>query len=327
MRLRTLGKTNLRVTAVGMGCWPIAGVTSVDVTEENSLATLKAALDSGINFFDTAYIYGYEGESEKLIAQALGAHREQIVLASKCGLHWGADRKQARDARPATIFRQCEESLRRLRTDYLDLYYLHASDPQVPVAESAGALLKLMEQGKVRSVGASNFSSLEEYDVFHSVCPLTAIQPPYNMLQRSIEADLVPWCLENSISLVTYWPLMKGFLAGKLRRDHVWDPKDGRQKYPVFSGSEWQKTHDFLDTLRPIAADADLTVAQLVIAWTIQQPGITSSLCGAKRPDQIRETAYAMQTPLSKEILERCDQAIATRGAIVNPVAVPARPR
>jgi len=323
MRLRRLGTSDLLVSSVAMGCWPIAGVTSVQVTERDSLQTLRAAFDSGINFFDTAYVYGYEGESERLIATAFQGRRHQIVLASKCGLHWGPDRKQVRDARPETIIGECEESLRRLETDHIDLFYLHASDPQVPVAESAGAFVELQQAGKIRYVGASNFTSLEEYEVFHSVCPLTAVQPPYNMLQRDIETDLLPWCCEQTISTAIYWPLMKGFLAGKLRRDHVWDPRDGRQKYPIFSGVEWDKTHDFLDELREIATDAGLTVAELAIAWTIHQPGITTALCGAKRPDQIRETAAAMNVQLTAEQLERCQTAIQRRGPVSNRPAVP----
>jgi aryl-alcohol dehydrogenase-like predicted oxidoreductase len=304
-----------------MGCWPITGITSIDVNESDSLRTLQAALDAGINFFDTAYVYGYEGESERMIARALGHRHDEIVIASKCGLHW-ENKRQVHDARPATILRECEESLRRLETDWIDLYYLHAPDPNVPVAESAGALRQLLDTGKVRAVGVSNFRSIEQYEQFHAVCPITADQPHYNMLQREIEADRLPWCAAHGVSVCVYWPLMKGFLAGKLRRDHVWDPKDGRQKYPVFQGEQWDKTHDFIDKLRPIAAQARLTLAQLVIAWTIQRPGITAALCGAKRPEQIRETAGAMQVTLTAEQVVRIDRAIAERGEVVSRAAV-----
>jgi aryl-alcohol dehydrogenase-like predicted oxidoreductase len=202
------------------------------------------------------------------------------------------------------------------------LYYLHAPDPQVPVAESAGALRQLLDAGKVRAVGVSNLKSIAQYEPFHAVCPITADQPHYNMLQREIEADRLPWCVAHGVSVCVYWPLMKGFLAGKLGRDHQWDPKDGRQKYPVFQGEQWDKTHDFIDKLRPIAGEAGLTLAQLVIAWTIQRPGITAALCGAKRPEQIRETAGAMRVRLTAEQLERIDRAIAERGEVVSRGAV-----
>ena len=316
LELRQLGQSDLLITPVAMGCWPISGVTSVNVNEQDSLATLQQAYDSGINFFDTAFIYGYEGESETLIARALGEHRESIVIASKCGLHWEAPLKQAKDARPETIRKECDISLQRLQTDYIDLYYLHAPDPNVPLEESAGALKELLDTGKIRAVGVSNFQSIDQYERFQSVCPITASQPYYNMLQRDIEEEQLPWLIENGIAAVVYWPLMKGFLAGRLKRDHQWDPKDGRQKYPVFFGEEWDKTHDFLDKLRPIAKDAGLTIAQLVIAWTIQQPGITAALCGAKRPEQIAETAAAMGRELTTEQMAAIDKAIEERGPV-----------
>ncbi|MCA9079428.1 MAG: aldo/keto reductase [Planctomycetaceae bacterium] len=320
--LRRIGLTDLHVTPVAMGCWPIAGITSIDVTRENSLATLQKAVDAGINFFDTAYVYGYAGESESMIAEALGHRRQELVIASKCGIAWGPDRKQVRDARPETIKRQCDESLQRLQTDVIDLYYLHAPDPATPIAESAGAIRELLEAGKIRAAGVSNFVDIAQYEEFHNVCPISADQPHYNMLQREIEAERLPWGIAHDVSVMVYWPLMKGFLAGKLPRDHQWDPRDGRQKYPVFQGEQWDKTHDFLDKLRPIAAAAGRTLAQLATAWTIQRPGITVALCGAKRPEQIHETAAAMDWTLTPEELQLIDNAIAERGEVLSRAAV-----
>jgi len=320
--LRQIGTSDLHVTPVAMGCWPIAGISSIHVTPADSLATLRAAYDSGINFFDTAFAYGYAGESECLIAQALGTQRRQIVIASKGGLHWGPQQKQIRDARPETIIHECELSLQRLQTDVIDLYYLHAPDPDVPIAESAGAFLQLQKQGKIRAVGVSNLTRLEDYEAFHAVCPIAADQLPYNMLQREMEQDRLPWCRAHNVSSMVYWPLMKGLLAGKLARDHVWDPKDGRKKYPVFQGKQWEKTHDFVDRLRGIASSAGISVAQLVIAWTIQRPGITAALCGAKRPEQIQETAQALQVQLTADQLQQIDLAIQARGDVDNRPAV-----
>ncbi len=171
--MRRLGTSDIMVSPISMGCWPITGITSLDVSEEQSLASLEAAVDSGINFFDTAYIYGYDGESEKMIAKALGHRRHEIVIATKGGLEWDDSRKQKRDAGPETIRRQCEESLRRLNTDCVDLLYLHAPDPRVPISESAGAFKELMDEGKARTIGASNLS-VEQLAEFASVCPLTA---------------------------------------------------------------------------------------------------------------------------------------------------------
>lgn len=318
--LRRVGLTDILVTPVAMGCWPITGITSLGVREDSSLATLAAAFDAGINFFDTAYCYGYAGESERMIARVMGAHRQQIVIATKGGIHYEQG-KQARDASPATLLRECDESLVRLQTDYIDLLYLHAPDPQVPVAESARALRQLLDSGKARSIGASNLT-LPQLQEFAEVCPLSAYQPHYNMLQREIEWEQLPWCIENHVSVICYWPLMKGLLAGHLPRDHVFEARDGRQKYPMFHGEEWQKTQDFLDDLRPIAAEAGKTVAQLVINWTIQQPGITAALCGAKRPEQIADNAGGMNWNLTTEQMAQVNAAINARGPAVSRGAV-----
>jgi aryl-alcohol dehydrogenase-like predicted oxidoreductase len=163
---------------------------------------------------------------------------------------------------------------------------------------------------------------VEQLAEFAAVCPLTAYQPHYNMLQREIEAVQLPWCREHHVAVIVYWPLMKGLLAGKLTRDHVFDPRDGRAKYPMFQGEEWRKNQDFLDRLRPIAAGAGKSVAELVMNWTIHQPGITAALCGAKRPEQIRANAGGMGWRLSVAQLAEIQKALDARGAAVSRGAV-----
>lgn len=318
---RTLGTTGIKVSAVAMGCWPIAGMTSLDVNQSDSLATLRAAFTAGINFFDTAYCYGIHGESERLIGQALGKERDQIVIATKGGVHWDPQRVRQFAADPQTLRQQCDSSLQRLGTDYVDLLYLHAPDPRVPVAESAGALRDLIRVGKTRSVGVSNFS-VEQLDAFQAVCPVTAVQPHYNMLQREIEAEIIPWCQRHQASVIVYWPLMKGLLAGRLARDHVFAPGDGRAKYPMFQGQQWQRNQDLVDELRRIANAIGKTVAQLVVAWTITQPGIAVALCGAKRASQILETAGALEMKLADETLAEIDAALKRRGEAVSQPAI-----
>jgi aryl-alcohol dehydrogenase-like predicted oxidoreductase len=310
--LHPLGKTDLRVSPVALGCWPISGMTTLDVNDEDSLKTLHAAIDGGVNFFDTAYGYGFNGESERLIGRVLRDRREEVVLATKCGLHWDAG-ERVFDARPERIRRELDESLSRLGTDRVELLYLHTPDGKTPLTETAGAMREMITSGKVRSVGVSNFN-VAQMEEFHAVCPITANQPPYNMLQRQIERDALPWCRERGISVVVYWPLLKGLLAGKLARDHVFPPEDGRHKYPQFQGEEYQKNQDFVDALREIAADAGKTVAQVAVNWTIHQPGVTAALCGAKRDHQIRGTAGAMGWRLTGEQLRRIDQALKQRG-------------
>ncbi len=321
MEYRPLAHTGRQVSVLSLGCWPIAGMTSLDVNEADSLATLRAALDCGINSFDTAYCYGRDGESERLIARALCGRRHEVIIATKAGIHWGPDGKQCKDGRPATLKAHCEISLRRLNTDYVDLFYLHAPDPQVPVGESAGAIRELMQEGKVRAAGASN-CSVPQLEEFAAACPLAAVQPCYNMLQREIEADVLPWCRERGVAVLPYWPLLKGLLAGKLPRDHTFAPGDGRAKYPMFQGAEWQRNQDLLDELRSIAARLGRTVSQLVLRWTLSRAGITSVLCGAKRAAQVEENAGAAGWELGPAESQAIEQALRLRGQPASRTAV-----
>ena len=314
MNYRPLAESGIVVSEVALGCWPMAGLTSSGTNDEDSLATIRACFELGINHLDAAYCYGMNGESERLIARALGGRRDEMVIATKGGLHWDADGKQIHDALPATLRRECEESLSRLQTDHVELYYLHARDKNVPIEESAGALKRLLDEGKTRAVGVSNVD-LRELEAFAAECPLAAFQPPYNMLMRGAETDTLPWCREHGIAVLVYWPLLKGMLAGKIRRDQVFELGDSRREKPMFQGDERRKNHDLVDRLAEIASAAGHTVAELVIRWTVQQPGITVALCGAKRPEQIRETAGASGWQLTDEQLAQIDRALALRGA------------
>ena len=318
---RQLGTTNIQISPVGLGCWPIAGMTSLNVNDRDSLATLEASLDAGVNFLDTAYCYGADGESERLIAQVIHSQRDKVVVATKGGIHWTEAGERIVDGSPAMLHRQCDESLQRLKTDRVELLYLHAPDPKIPIAESAGALRELLEAGKIRSVGISNVT-VRQLEEFQAVCPISAFQPPYNMLQRQIERDTLPWCQRHDVSVIVYWPLMKGLLAGRLPRSHRFAEGDGRLKYPMFQGEEWEKNQDFLDHLRDISKAIGKTVAQIVINWTIHQPGITTALCGAKRADQILETSGAMGWKLSPQHQHLIDDALRDRGLAITRSAV-----
>jgi aryl-alcohol dehydrogenase-like predicted oxidoreductase len=313
--LRPLGRSGLQVSSVALGCWPMAGVTTIDVDDAASVATIHAAVEAGINFLDTAYCYGPRGESDRLIARALTERdlRDQVVIAAKGGIHYNVAGQQEQDARPETLRRECDESLRRLRTDRVELFYLHAPDPAVPVAESAGAIAELIAAGKCLAAGASN-CSLAQTREFHSVCPLAAVQLPFNMLQRDIEQETIPWCREHGVAVAVYWPLMKGLLAGRMAVDAKLDERDSRRKYPMYQGEEWRKNQEFVDRLRAIADSASKTVAQVVVNWTIHRAGVTSALCGAKRPWQIEETAGAMGWKLDDGQLAAIDAAIHDRG-------------
>ena len=311
IHLRQLGNSELMVSPVAFGSWPIAGMTSLEVNHSDSLATIHSALASGINFIDTAHCYGAAGESELLIGQAINDpmrnyQRDKIIIASKGGIHWDALGVRHYDGSPKRIIQECEESLRRMRIEALDLFYLHARDPEIPVEDSASAFAQLIEAGKIRTAGVSNLD-IEQMAAFDSVCPITAAQPPYNMLQRGIEADVLPWCRQRKISVINYWPLMKGLLAGKIRRGHQFADDDKRLTYDVFQGDEFEAAQLLLDGLDEIAKSVGKSVAQVVINWTFNQPGITSTLCGAKRDWQIQETAEAMGWESDETTLQRID--------------------
>lgn len=322
---RQLGRSGVFAGPLGLGCWPLSGMTRAGITHDAAIATVRAAVEAGITHIDTAYCYGQYGESERAIREALAAvgpmARNSVMLASKCGIHWKADatctppRKQAVDGRPERLRAEVDESLERLGTDHVDLLYLHCPDPTVPIEESAGALRRLMEVGKARAIGLSN-AKLDLVKRFAAACPLSACQYHFNMLQQDIEREILPWCITHDVAMVVYWPLMKGLLAGTLERGHVFPTTDSRHKYPVFQGAEFSKNLDFVDALRPIAARLGASVADLVLAWTAEQAGITSVLFGATSPNQVVENVRALACDLDDAARRSIAAAIAARGPV-----------
>ena len=285
----------------------MAGITSIVESTDDACSAIGAALDAGVNFFDTAYSYGYAGESDALLRRALSGRRDQAIIASKAGMHWDNQRQRALDARRATLIKHAEETLQRLGTDYVDLFYLHTPDGTTPIAESAEAVAEIVRRGWARYAAVSNVT-LEQAQAFHAICPVIAIQPYFNMLQQTAVQELREFCEREKIGLVCYWVLMKGLLAGHLKRDHQFDPRDRRLTYDIFRGEAWQRNQDLVDRLRIIATRVGCTVSQLVIAWTLAQPGITVALCGVKRPAQIIENAGAMQVALDQATLEEISE-------------------
>lgn len=312
---RALGHSGLSVGPLGLGCWPLAGMTREGITRETAEATVAAALEAGIHHLDTAYCYGADGESERAIAAAIGGARDKAFIAGKCGIHWEPGRTQVVDGRPERIRREVEESLGRLRTDHLDLLYLHAPDPKVPVEESMAALAALHGEGLTRAVGISN-AGLDQLRRSAGVAPLAAVQLPYNMLQREIEADIVPWCRDHGVAVIAYWPLMKGLLTGSMDRDRTFPTSDSRHKYPMFNGEEFQRNLDFVDIVRGEATRLGLPVADVVLAWTAEQPGITSVLFGATGPEQVRTNAAALRCTLDDAARKAIRAGIVARGPV-----------
>ncbi|MFM7108369.1 MAG: aldo/keto reductase [Planctomycetaceae bacterium] len=334
--LRPVGPSPVAVGPLGLGCWPLAGMTRAGVSREAAVETVRAAIDAGITHLDTAYCYGERGEADVAIGKALGwtggapvgcVPRDAVVVAGKCGIHWTPDatkdppRRQVVDGRPERLRAEVEESLARLGTDRFDLLYLHAPDPAVPIEESAGELKRLVDAGKTRAVGLSN-AGVDLLARFAAECPLAACQLHFNMLQREIEESALPWCRERGIAMVVYWPLMKGLLAGRMQRGRVFPTSDSRHKYPLFSGPEFERNLDFVDALRPVAARLGVTLADLVLAWTAEQPGITSVLFGATSPEQVRENARALACDLDDAARDSIRLAVAARGPVPRTRAV-----
>jgi len=328
---RRLGKSPVSIGPLGLGCWPLAGMTRQGVSRADAEATVRAAVEAGITHLDTAYCYGEHGESELAIRAALAAvgpaARDGVVIAGKCGIHWQPDasrdppRRQVVDGRPERIRAEVHESLTRLGTDRLDLLYLHAPDPTLPIEESAGELRRLLEAGKARSIGLSN-ASCDQLARFAAVCPLAACQMHFNMLQREIERDVLPWCRQHDVAMVVYWPLMKGLLAGGMTRDLVFPTSDSRHKYPMFQGEEFVRNLEFADALRPIAARLGVALADLVLAWTAEQPGITGVLFGATSPAQVAENVRALACELDEGARAAIAAAIDARGKVASRRAV-----
>jgi aryl-alcohol dehydrogenase-like predicted oxidoreductase len=292
--------------------WPIAGVSSLDVDFESSCQTVQAALDSGINHFDTAYSYGYQAEADVVLRHCLSTRWNEVVISTKVGQHYTPSKKRVLDARPETLKRHTDEILSRLGRNHVDILYLHSPDPSVPIEESARALEEIFQAGKTRCLGISNVSTTQAQQFSEVVMP-SIIQPAFNMLQPETMHELRPFIEKHDLAVASYWPFMKGLLAGKLTRDYPFDPSDRRLTYPMFQSPEWEVNQDFVDVLREISNGVGCSVSQLVAHWTLSQPNITTVLCGAKRPEQIVQSASGMNLELPVEIRHQLDHAIESR--------------
>lgn len=303
------------VSGFALGCWPIAGVTSVNVNEVDSRATIQAALDCGINFFDTAFGYGSEGESECLLGNVLQNKNDCICIATKCGMQLSGDGTKVFDCRPETIVKQCEESLRRLKRESIELLYLHAYDQKTPISLVAECFGNLISSGKVQKIGVCNLP-VELLEEFHQVCQISVVQDYFNALQQGDRLAVRQWCQKQTdsgkkVHFAGYWPLMKGLLAGELKHNHVFHPKDSRQSYPMFQGDQWRANQDFLDQVRIIAKDHCTTVPGIVLAWTKRQ--IDFVLFGAKRPLQVIQNFCHSQTKETFEAIPKFEKALLQR--------------
>lgn len=300
------------VTKVILGVWPLAGITSGAVDPQLARDTIRAALDAGIDTVDTAFSYGYEGEAELRLGEALREHRvangQPPRIVGKVGQRWTADRRRYTDASPSQLTRDAEESLRRLGIQRFDWLLLHAIDPQVDLRRSAEALDALRRRGLADQIGISN-ASVEELQTFAASVSCAALQCPLNLLQRESLEPLIATATRLGMGSFVYWVLMKGLLTGKIAPDHRFEAGDSRPTYAIFQGAARQRAHDVIDRLRQVAGAYNTTVANLAIGWAISQPGVIGALVGAKSPGQIRETAQAK--PLTADVLKAIEEAAA----------------
>ena len=306
---REIGSSGIKATAVGLGTWAMGGWMWGGTDEALSVKAIHASIDEGISLIDTAPAYGM-GKSEELVGQALQGRRDKVILSTKCGLVWHtqqgnhffdqAGKPVHRYLGKDSIIHEVEESLKRLRTDYIDHYITHWQDPTTPVAETLDALNTLKDQGKIRSIGISNVS-VDDLNAYLAAGGVDAIQECYSMLDRGVEQKLVPLCQQNNVSILSYSSLALGLLSGKIGPERQFNGDDLRKDDPRFSQANRTKISSLFDDIRSIADAHSATIAQLVIAWTIQQPGITFALCGARNPEQAIENAKAATITLSSD--------------------------
>jgi len=281
-----IGDSGLTTSRVGLGTWAIGGWMWGGTDEAQSIATIRAAVERGVTLIDTAPVYGF-GRSEEIVGKALaeGGFRDKVQIATKVGLGW-QDGRVYRDSRPARIRQEIEDSLRRLRTDAIDLYQVHWPDIETPFAETAQTLQALRREGKIRAIGVSNYS-LAQMEAFRRVTRLDAVQPPYNLFEREIEADVLPYAANSRLTVLSYGALCRGLLSGRITSETTFDGDDLRNVDPKFQGHRLRQYVSAVDALKTLARERfGKSVLALAIRWVLDQ-GPTIALWGARHPGQL----------------------------------------
>ncbi len=318
MEFTTLAPAMPNVSRIGLGTWAFGGDMWGRTDEKEAIRTVRTALENNINLIDTAPVYGY-GRSEEIVGKAIAESgtRDKIYIATKFGLSW-ADGKVHRDGSRENIVREIEASLSRLRTDYIDLYQMHWQDPSMPVEETAETLYRLFEEGKIRAIGVSNFS-VEELKTFRKVAPVHVVQIPYNLFEREVEHELLPYCKENEFSVLVYSPLCRGLLTGKITEDYQFQAGDFRQKDdPKFQLPRLNQYLNAVNKLDQLAQEHyDKRIIHLAIRWLLDQ-SVDVALWGARHPEQLHPLEAVFDWSLTPEDLEVIDEIL--EETISNPV-------
>lgn len=308
MQQRTLGP--FQVGAIGLGCMNLSHAYGVPPAPEQAEALLRRALDLGVTHFDTAALYGF-GANETLLGRVLAPYRSRLTLASKCGMT-GVDGKRVIDGRPQTLKRTCEEALRRLRTEVIDLYYLHRWDKAVPIEDSVGALAELVGEGKIRAIGLSEVSAATLRRA-HAVHPVAAVQTEYSLWTRNAEIAVLEACRALGVAFVAFSPVARGFLAGALTTPAqvaAFDARDIRRAMPRFQGEAFAANLRLLEGYFALAREAGCTPAQLALAWLLHQGEHILPIPGTTRPDHLEENLQAGEIRLDGDLVLRLDALI-----------------
>jgi aryl-alcohol dehydrogenase-like predicted oxidoreductase len=314
MYTRKLGPFD--VSPLGFGCMSLSHAYGTPPPPEAAAAVLHEALDAGYTHIDTAALYGF-GANETLIGNTLAARRGAFVLASKCGMFRNAQGQREIDGRPEAIARTCDDSLTRLKTDVIDLYYLHRWDKKVPVEESIGAMARLVEAGKVRTIGISEVSAATIRRA-HAVHPLSAVQTEYSLWTRNAEVAVLEACRELGITFIAFSPLARGFLTGELRDVSSLPPKDIRLAMPRFQAPHWEQNLTLLEGFAAVAREQGCTMGQLALAWLLARAPHIVPIPGTTRIDHLRENLGALAVALAPDTVHRLDGLINT-GTVSGP--------
>mgnify|MGYP000935956102 FL=1 len=317
MRKRKLGWTDLELTVIGFGSWALGGGGWESgwgpQDDEESIAAIHRALDLGINWIDTAAVYGL-GHSEEIIAKALRGMSEKPIIATKCGLVWNEKGEVFGCLKRDSIRKEVEDSLRRLEVEVIDLYQIHWPDPDPDIEEAWSTMADLVKEGKIRYAGVSNFN-VEQMKRIEKIHPIASLQPPYSMIMRDIEKEILPYCAEKNMGVIVYSPMQKGLLTGKFTPERVKNlpPDDHRRSDPQFNEPLLSINLELVEKLKPIAEKYGRTLAQLAIAWVLRRPEVTAAIVGTRRPSQIEETFPAGDWELAAEDIEAIEKLLQER--------------
>jgi len=314
MEIRKVGHSDLHVSVIAFGAWAIGGWMWGGADARDAIKAVEAAIGNGMTTIDTASVYGF-GLSEELVGKAIKGKRDKVQIMTKFGMSWeekegdfffdtknnsGEDISIYKHASKKKVLKDCDDSLKRLMTDYIDLFQIHWPDPTTPVSETMEALEILIQKGKIRAGGVCNYSVELMKNAEKTLIPASN-QVPYSMVRRDIEKDVIPYCLGKNIGVFAYSPLQRGLLSGKIKPGHNFNNGDTRPDTPYFKEPNMSNILHFLENIRPIADGHNVTLSQLVLNWTILQPGITCALAGARNPAQVLENSGAARFKLTGE--------------------------